>query len=655
VSSVYFLVGRILGKYKILEHIGHGGMSEVYKGQQLQLHRPVAIKVLHPFLADDEGFVARFQREALIIATLRHPNIVQVFDFDHNTELDLYYMVMEYIDGPTLKTRMEKENLPLDYIASVCASIADALDYAHERGMIHRDIKPANIMFLEDNQPVLTDFGIAKMLTLSGLTASGAMVGTPAYMAPEVGIGKSGTSSSDIYSLGVVLYQAVTGSLPFNSESPMGIVMQHINDPPPQPSLLVPSIPPALEAVILKAMEKEPSARFARARDMATALRQAMNLENLNGAATLLPVDESPAKPVAAPVRAVPTPPHQGLPEEVVMENARSLTETPRSIALDDIQVPTGHTKPVAKIWWGVLLILALVIAGGSIWYRQTIGTASGPGISPTEIPQHTAGMEVMVTAPTYTPVVSSTLTPAATQLPAVPLLPTSTATPLPETCKPRVLVDNVDIEPDEVVGPGSALMTYISLRNSGKCAWQEGTQLAFTSGTSFQVPENIPLDALLPGETIHLHVPMSAPQAFGAYTAVWQVRQTDGTQLGNDVSITFTVEDLPTATPLPLPTIAVSETIPLPLVLEPSLIAWKSVPDTAFWQGTVHLQAAGGTGNYSFYDSVVREEQLLPDGEISLTAQYCDPLSLDIWVLSGLEVLHWRGTLDYPEPGMCE
>ena len=215
VSSVRYLIGKTLNKYEVLDHIGHGGMSEVYRGQQAKLDRMVAIKVLHPFLADEEGFVVRFEREAKIVATLRHPNIVQVYDFDHDEELDIYFMVMEYIDGPTLKNRLEESPLSPEETARVGAAIADALDYAHQRSMVHRDIKPANIMFLDEHQPVLTDFGIAKMLTLSGLTASGAMVGTPAYMAPEIGLGNPGTASSDIYSLSVVLYQAVAGCLPF--------------------------------------------------------------------------------------------------------------------------------------------------------------------------------------------------------------------------------------------------------------------------------------------------------------------------------------------------------------------------------------------------------------------------------------------------------
>ncbi len=273
VSSIQFLIGKPLGKYEILEHLGHGGMAEVYKGRQRQLKRMVAIKILHPFLADEVGFVARFRREAHIVATMRHPNIVQVYDFDYDETLDVYYMVMEYIEGPTLKDKLEKGPLTIPETIEIGASIAEALDYAHDQSMVHRDIKPANIMFLPSGSPVLTDFGIARMPILSGLTASGAMVGTPAYMAPEIAMGKPAAPASDLYSLSVVFYQAVTGQLPFTAETPMGMVMQHINQAPIPPSRHVSAIPPGLEELILQGLAEQPSKRFENAAEMAARLR----------------------------------------------------------------------------------------------------------------------------------------------------------------------------------------------------------------------------------------------------------------------------------------------------------------------------------------------------------------------------------------------
>lgn len=647
-------------------------MSEVYKGQQLQLHRPVAVKVLHPFLADDEGFVARFQREARIVATLRHPNIVQVFDFDHNVELDLYYMVMEYINGPTLKSRLIQESLSQEYIAATCAAIADALDYAHVRGMIHRDIKPANIMFLEDDQPVLTDFGIAKMLTLSGLTASGAMVGTPAYMAPEVGTGKAGTTYSDIYALGVVLYQAVTGSLPFNSESPMGIVMQHINEPAPHPSLLAPTIPPALEAVILKAMEKDPAARFNRAGEMATALRQAMALDNPNGKITPVPMYKIPIKSVVlAPQegKTITSPTNQSTPiigiyakadaDELSASDAVPASDNTESVA-DDGAIADSHTPrqrigPLKKMLWGWLLILGLGIAGGGLWFGINGGIPPILREYQTQVPSLTPVTVVNLPNPTGTPTPSQTPSPTATPNPPMTRFPTLTSTPLPEPCTPRGRVDQVKIEPDEIVGPGSSLIAYISLRNTGDCEWQTGTQFQFVSGALMEAPKVFPLNALLPDATSQIHMSFRAPQAFGTYTSVWQIRQPDATLLGNGVKIAIIVEDLPTATPLPLPTLPTIETAPIPLALTPPVLStWQNVAGTFNWQGTILLQATGGKGSYRYYNGAVREEALIDGGKLTVTAQRCDPLPLDVWIISGAEVLHWQSKIAYPEPDMC-
>ena len=276
------MTGRTLGKYRITEHLGSGGMSEVYKAYQPGLDRYVAIKVLHSFLAEEEDFLTRFQREAKVAAMLRHPNIIQVYDFDFDVEDRSYYMVMELIDGPTLKSRLQElarkgEAMPLEEAVEVVIALANALDYAHQRGMVHRDVKPANIMFTDDDQAVLTDFGIAKMVDVAGLTASGAMVGTPAYMAPEQGMGQAGDERADIYSLGVVLYQLVTGRLPFDADTPLGVALRHINAPPPMPTSLNADVPPAVEAVIMRAMAKDPNNRYRTAKDFATELKLAMS------------------------------------------------------------------------------------------------------------------------------------------------------------------------------------------------------------------------------------------------------------------------------------------------------------------------------------------------------------------------------------------
>ncbi len=276
------LVGRTLGKYRIVAKLGRGGMAEVYKAYQPGLNRYVAVKVMHSYLADDKDFLGRFEREALATGKLRHPNIVQAQDFDN--ENNIYFMVMEFIDGPTLKDEFrarKKINQPftLKEIALIFSSLCEAIDYAHDRNMVHRDLKPANVMINEEGYILLTDFGIARLMGGTQYTATGAMAGTPAYMSPEQGQGQHGDKRSDIYSLGIMLYEMVTGTVPYEADTPIGVVMKHVNEPLPLPTKTVPTLPKSVEAVILKAMSKKPDDRYQSAGDMATALREAVGVK----------------------------------------------------------------------------------------------------------------------------------------------------------------------------------------------------------------------------------------------------------------------------------------------------------------------------------------------------------------------------------------
>ncbi|MBI5566514.1 MAG: protein kinase, partial [Chloroflexi bacterium] len=270
-----------------------GGMAEVYKAHQASLDRYVAIKLMHPFLADEKEFLARFEREAKVVATLRHPNIVQVYDFD--ADQGVYFMVMEFISGETLKARLQAleargEWVSLDDAVRIVLAVGSALKYAHERSMVHRDVKPANVMITTEGQVILTDFGIAKIVSTANLTASGAMVGTPSYMAPEQGMGQPGDERSDIYSLGVMLYQLVLGRLPFDADTPLAVVLKHINEPLPLPRLLKPDLSDALNAVILKSLAKDPNDRYQKVTEMLADLRRAAGL----------PVDETHAETAAS-------------------------------------------------------------------------------------------------------------------------------------------------------------------------------------------------------------------------------------------------------------------------------------------------------------------------------------------------------------------
>jgi serine/threonine protein kinase len=272
------LEGHTLGKYRVLESLGRGGMARVYRAYHPQLDRYVAIKALRSDLVEDEEFLARFRREAQAVAALRHPNIVQVFDFD--VQDDIYYMVLELLEGDTLKTRLNdyrarSTRVPLGDMVRILLDVLDGLAYAHGEGMIHRDIKSANILLTKRGQAVIADFGIAQIVGSTRHTASGALMGTLNYMAPEQGLKGQSDTRSDIYSLGIVLYEMLTQRTPFDADTPLAILMKHLNDPLPLPRQIDPTIPEPFERVVFKALAKQPEGRYQSAEEMAQALRDA--------------------------------------------------------------------------------------------------------------------------------------------------------------------------------------------------------------------------------------------------------------------------------------------------------------------------------------------------------------------------------------------
>lgn len=274
------LEGQTLGKYRILDALGRGGMAQVYRGYHPQLDRYVAIKVLRSDLVEQDEFLARFRREAHSVSGLRHPNIVQVFDFDVQDEQ--HYMVMELLEGDTLRSRLNEhrirgERMPLPEILRILTEVLSGLSYAHKEGIIHRDIKPANIMLTKRGLAVLTDFGIAQIVGSTQYTVSGALMGTLNYMAPEQGFKGTCDERSDIYSMGIVFYEMLTGYTPFDADTPLAILMKHLNDPLPLPSQVDPSLPHELEHIVLKALAKDPQDRYQSADEMAAAIAQAQD------------------------------------------------------------------------------------------------------------------------------------------------------------------------------------------------------------------------------------------------------------------------------------------------------------------------------------------------------------------------------------------
>ncbi|MBN1221214.1 MAG: protein kinase [Anaerolineae bacterium] len=272
------LEGQTFGKYQILEPLGKGGMARVYRAYHPQLDRYVAVKVLRSDLVDDQEFLARFRREAQAVAGLRHPNIVQVYDFDVQDEL--YYIVLELLGGDTLKVRLTDyhvrgEQMPWGEMVRILLDVLDGLAYAHSEGMIHRDIKPANILLTRRGQAVLADFGIAQIIGGTNYTVSGALMGTLNYMAPEQGLEGRSDTRSDIYSLGIVFYEMLTHRTPFEADTPLAVLMKHLNDPLPLPRKINPAIPEPFERVVLKALAKDPADRYQSAEAMARSLGEA--------------------------------------------------------------------------------------------------------------------------------------------------------------------------------------------------------------------------------------------------------------------------------------------------------------------------------------------------------------------------------------------
>ncbi len=468
-------------------------MAEVYRGYHPALDRYVAIKLLHSFLADDPEFKDRFEREARNVARLKHPNIVQVYDFEYDSESESYYMVMEFIDGPTLKDRLfdlntNGERFPVPETIRIVRSAANALAYAHQRSMIHRDVKPANLMLDDDGRVVLTDFGIAKIVTGAQFTASGGMVGTPAYMAPEQGLGEAGDERSDIYSLGVILYQLATGRLPYDAETPLAIILKHVNDPLPRPSLYCPEIAEDLEQIICKVLEKDPDDRF----QSATELSQHLAMLDETGKRQA----EAPGITAGGYIRS----PYETakLPALERPVAATSATNTPPG---NSPSVASTRSAPARLRWPGVAALGVLVIALAALtglsfgrdgrWFDNWFGLVNpdhtqipvlaaaaqtGTAVAalpvnssdtPSPVPTQGAQSATIATGTTSS-VVPTTRTPARTRTATPSRTPTRTLTETPTPSPTRTPTATLTPTPTPTVTPspnltGTALMDFFA------------------------------------------------------------------------------------------------------------------------------------------------------------------------------------------------
>ena len=309
--------GVRLGAYQILGELGRGGMATVYRAYQPALEREVALKVLPDFLVEQPGFKARFHREAVAVARLQHPNILSVFD--HGEQDGVTYIVSEYVEGGTLAARLGAP-IQLDYCVRLLRPVADALDYAHSEGVVHRDVKPSNILLDRRGVPILSDFGLARVAESAEserLTQTGAMVGTPTYMAPEQCAGHEAGPAADIYALGVIAFEMITGRVPFNAPTPLGVIAAHQMTPPPSPRKLNPSLPESVVQPILTCLAKDPRQRQETAAEFVEQLAIAVAASATQYPLTPPPMTSQPSAPSGMQPPMTPSPSYPATPTYV--------------------------------------------------------------------------------------------------------------------------------------------------------------------------------------------------------------------------------------------------------------------------------------------------------------------------------------------------
>lgn len=408
-SSSSSLIGRRLGKYEITELLGQGGMATVYKGYQADMDRFVAVKVLPPHPGQDHQFMDRFRLEARTIAQLQHPHILPVHDYGN--EGGILYLVMAYVGGGSLKELIDQGPLSLQETEKTLRQVASAVDYAHRRNVVHRDIKPDNILLDHEGNAILSDFGIVKILegdTSSGLTGTGGVLGTPAYMAPEQSQGGAITPQVDIYALGVIVFEMLTGQQPYQADTPMQVILKHISDPVPSLTERVATLPPALEVVMMRVLAKRPEDRYASATDFSQEFLRALHYDEGD-----LALSPAPQIPMIRTERVVSTP----QPTEPARTVQQTATQPPASTVYETGPTPTS--PPPAKTGTNPLLLLGgfaiiallavivvlLVVSNNTppttVALNPTAAATQAPTVAATDVP----ATSVAAAGPTAVPI----------------------------------------------------------------------------------------------------------------------------------------------------------------------------------------------------------------------------------------------------------
>ena len=547
------MAARTIGRYVVREEIGQGGMATVYRAFDPHFQRDVAIKVLPLHFLHDPRFRARFEREARIVAGLQHPAIVSVYDFGEDNGQP--YLVMSLMSGGSLEDKLRQGPMPLVETERIIGRLAPALDAAHQRGVIHRDLKPANILFDQWNEPYLTDFGIVKLTGGSGdlatLTTIGGIIGTPAYMSPEQVQGGQIDGRSDVYSLGIILFQMLSGRLPFDATTPIGLAFKHVSEPIPSiQSLGSVRLPAEFQIIVNHAMAKQPDDRYP------TALALSRDLSRLVHGSGPQPTVVLPREGGVMPTQRVSDGPAgapgvgQTAPPSGSSWAAQSSAPLPPYGAAPTARVepPLPAAAPAERRGsplWLLGLLALLVIGGGAAAFLLLRGGGDEP--EPTA---------VVVVAPEFTPSVTPTATTAAVATPAeaMPGEATAAATPTPRPLKTAVT-------PSVQVAPGVRVLAVVEVRAGpgetfpALATLQPGTEVPVIGRTADSAWFNVVMVDGAPG-----WVPAAAVSAIDAAAVA-------------AVAVAATIPPSPTATATPPPTATrrlPTPTLPPPTATQP-------------------------------------------------------------------------------------